>query len=44
LRSHERAQPQTGAQVPECVTRSAQRPDLNIAVLEKRRIKAAGKL
>jgi transcriptional regulator GlxA family with amidase domain len=44
LRSHERALPQTGAQVPECVARSAQRPDLNIAVLEKRRIKAAGKL
>lgn len=44
LRSHERALPQAGAQMPECVTRNAQRPDLNIAVLEKRRIKAAGKL
>jgi transcriptional regulator GlxA family with amidase domain len=44
LRSHERTLPPAGAQMPECVTRSAQRPDLNIAVLEKRRIKAAGKL
>jgi transcriptional regulator GlxA family with amidase domain len=44
LRSHERSQPQAGEQIPECVTRSAQRPDLNIAVLEKRRIKATGKL
>lgn len=44
LRVHERTLPQAGAQMPECVTRSAQRPDLNIAVLEKRRIKAAGKL
>ncbi|MRV72776.1 helix-turn-helix domain-containing protein [Duganella sp. FT92W] len=44
LRSHARSQPQTGEQIPECVARSAQRPDLNIAVLEKRRIKAAGKL
>lgn len=33
-----------GAQIPECVARSAQRPDLNIAVLEKRRMKATGKL
>jgi transcriptional regulator GlxA family with amidase domain len=44
LRAHERALPQPGAQMPECVTRNVQRPDLNIAVLEKRRIKAAGKL
>lgn len=44
LRARERSQPQAGAQIPECVTRSAQRPDLNIAVLEKRRMKATGKL
>ncbi len=31
-------------EVPECVVRSADRPDLNIAVSEKRRRKAAGKL
>jgi transcriptional regulator GlxA family with amidase domain len=30
--------------IPECVARGAQRPDLNIAVLEKRRRKAAGTL
>jgi transcriptional regulator GlxA family with amidase domain len=44
LRAHERSLPHAGTQIPECVTRSVQRPDLNIAVLEKRRIKAAGKL
>jgi len=44
LRERERLVPQAGEHIPECVTRSAQRPDLNIAVLEKRRIKAAGKL
>lgn len=44
LRARGRSQPQAGAQIPECVKRSAQRPDLNIAVLEKRRMKAAGKL
>ncbi|MHA4869330.1 helix-turn-helix domain-containing protein [Duganella sp. PWIR1] len=32
------------AHIPECVARGAQRPDLNIAVLEKRRRKAAGTL
>lgn len=31
-------------EVPECFVRSAGRPDLNIAVSEKRRRKAAGKL
>lgn len=31
-------------EVPECFVRSADRPDLNIAVSEKRRRKAAGKL
>jgi transcriptional regulator GlxA family with amidase domain len=30
--------------IPECVMRLARRPDLNISVLEKRRIKANGKL
>lgn len=44
LRARERSLPQAGAQIPECVARSAQRPDLNIAVLEKRRMKANGKL
>ncbi len=44
LRARERSLPQAGEQIPECVTRSAQRPDLNIAVLEKRRMKATGKL
>ena len=33
-----------GETIPECVMRNAQRPDLNIAVLEKRRRKVAGKL
>jgi transcriptional regulator GlxA family with amidase domain len=44
LRSRERSLPPPREQIPECVSRSAQRPDLNIAVLEKRRIKATGKL
>lgn len=44
LRVHARAQPPAGAQMPECVARQAQRPDLKIAVLEKRRLQAAGKL
>lgn len=44
LRALERALPQIAEHIPECVTRSAQRPDLNIAVLEKRRLKGAGKL
>ena len=44
LRTSERPVPPALKQMPECVARSAQRPDLNTAVLEKRRIKAAGKL
>ena len=44
LRASERSPLQTGAPMPECVTRNARRPDLNIAVLEKRRRKVAGKL
>lgn len=44
LRARERLVPPAGAHIPECVVRHAQRPNLNIAVLEKRRTKAAGKL
>lgn len=33
-----------GASIPECVMRSVERPDLNIAVLEKRRRQAAATL
>ncbi|MTV37613.1 helix-turn-helix transcriptional regulator [Duganella radicis] len=44
LRAHERAQPHAGAGIPECVTRHAERPDLNIAVLEKRRRQDGGTL
>jgi transcriptional regulator GlxA family with amidase domain len=44
LRSAERSLPQAGGHIPECVARSVQRPDLNIAVLEKRRNEAIGKL
>lgn len=44
LRAHERSVPHADAHIPECVMRGAQRPNLNIAVLEKRRMKATGKL
>jgi transcriptional regulator GlxA family with amidase domain len=44
LRERERPLAPDREQIPECVTRNAQRPDLNIAVLEKRRRKAAGTL
>ena len=44
LRARERPPPQAMELIPECVRRSAQRPDLNTAVLEKRRMKATGKL
>lgn len=44
LRARERSVPHVGAHVPECVMRGAQRPNLIIAVLEKRRMKATGKL
>jgi transcriptional regulator GlxA family with amidase domain len=44
LRARERSVPHLGAHMPECVMRTAHRPDLNIAVLEKRRMKAADKL
>lgn len=44
LRARERSVPHPGMRMPECVMRSAHRPDLNIAVLEKRRMLAAGTL
>ena len=44
LRMRERSTPHLGEHIPECVMRDAERPNLNIAVLEKRRRKAAGKL
>ena len=44
LRMRERLTPHLGEHIPECVMRDAERPNLNIAVLEKRRRKAAGKL
>lgn len=44
LRMRERCVQHVGAHIPECVMRDAERPNLNIAVLEKRRRKAAGKL
>jgi AraC-like DNA-binding protein len=44
LRERDRSVPHPGQQIPECVMRDAQRPDLKIAVLEKRRIQAAGTL
>ncbi|MBN5017764.1 helix-turn-helix transcriptional regulator [Stenotrophomonas maltophilia] len=40
MRQRERAGEATPASVPECHARAAQRPDLNIAVLEKRRREA----
>ncbi|MFZ6735832.1 helix-turn-helix transcriptional regulator [Undibacterium sp. Ji42W] len=44
LRERERMLPHAGVHIPECVMRNAARPDLNTAVLEKRRMEAAGKL
>ncbi|MCH8544862.1 MAG: helix-turn-helix transcriptional regulator [Alcanivorax sp.] len=41
-RAHE--MPHGRKAVPECLMRAAERPDLNIAVSEKRRLKADGKL
>jgi transcriptional regulator GlxA family with amidase domain len=37
IRAHQKAAPKDLAHVPECVLRAAQRPDLTIAVSEKRR-------
>ena len=42
LRQRERAVPHALDQVPHCFVRAAHRPDLKIAVSEKRRTKAAG--
>ena len=44
LRQRQQATPPAGAHVPECVMRGAQRPDLTIAVSEKRRLIGAGTL
>jgi transcriptional regulator GlxA family with amidase domain len=44
LRARERPASAAQGRMPECVARHAQRPDLNIAVLEKRRRKATGTL
>ncbi|TNC72323.1 helix-turn-helix transcriptional regulator [Janthinobacterium lividum] len=44
LRMRERSVLHVGEHIPECVMRDAERPNLNIAVLEKRRRKATGKL
>ena len=42
LRARERAAPHGRQQVPECVVRAAGRPDLRIAVSEKRRVQGVG--
>jgi transcriptional regulator GlxA family with amidase domain len=44
LRTRARSVPHMGEHMPECVMRDAQRPNLNIAVSEKRRMKTTGKL
>lgn len=44
LRTREWSVPYVRGHMPECITRAANRPELNIAVSEKRRMKAAGKL
>jgi transcriptional regulator GlxA family with amidase domain len=44
LRARERSSPQGREQVPECIVRAADRPDLKIAVSEKRRKKAVDRL
>ena len=44
FRTRARLVPQSGEHIPECLTRNIHRPDLNIAVLEKRRLKVTGKL
>jgi transcriptional regulator GlxA family with amidase domain len=43
-RARERSSAHAAEPIPECVLRNTHRPDLNTAVLEKRRIEAAGKL
>lgn len=44
LRAGARPVPQAADHMPECAMRGAQRPQLNTAVSEKRRMKATGKL
>lgn len=44
FRARESSIPQAREEMPECVARAVDRPNLNIAVLEKRRLKSAGKL
>jgi len=44
LRAREQSSPHGRQHVPECVVRAIDRPDLNIAVSEKRRQDAAGKV
>lgn len=43
LRTRERSASHVREQVPECIVRAARRPDLKIAVSEKRRAKTLGK-
>ncbi len=44
FRAREGLAPHARKEMPECFARTADRPDLNIAVSEKRRLNAAGKL
>jgi transcriptional regulator GlxA family with amidase domain len=44
FRTRESAIPHAREGMPECITRAVDRPNLNIAVSEKRRLKTAGKL
>lgn len=44
LRVRERSSPHGREQVPECIVRAAHRPDLKIAVSEKRRKKAVARM
>lgn len=44
LRTRERLAPHERNQMPECIVRATQRPDLKIAVLEKRREKAVERM
>jgi transcriptional regulator GlxA family with amidase domain len=44
LRARERSSPRARGHVPECIVRAAHRPDLNIAVSEKRLKKAAERM
>jgi transcriptional regulator GlxA family with amidase domain len=44
LRARERSSPHGREQVPECIIRATHRPDLKIAVSEKRREKAAERM